>query len=38
MRFRRLVRRYERLAERFQAFVTIACTLTCHRRLIKLTN
>jgi hypothetical protein len=38
MNYRRLVRRYERLAEHFQAFVTIACALVCHRRLIKLTK
>jgi transposase len=35
MRYRRLVRRYERLAEHFHAFVTIACALVCYRRLTK---
>jgi hypothetical protein len=35
MRYRRLVRRCERLADHFQAFITIACTLTCHQRLAK---
>lgn len=35
MRYRRLVRRYERLADHFQAFITIACTLICHQRLTK---
>jgi hypothetical protein len=35
MRDRRLVRRYERLAEHFHAFVTIACALVCYRRLTK---
>lgn len=38
MRYRRLVRRYDRLAEHFQAFVDIACALICHRRLTKTTN
>jgi transposase len=37
MRYRRLVRRYERLADHFQGFVTIACALICHRRLVKVT-
>jgi hypothetical protein len=35
---RGLIRRYERLAEHFQAFVTIACALTCYRRLVRLTK
>jgi len=35
MRYRRLVRRYDLLADHFQAFITIACTLICHRRLTK---
>jgi transposase len=35
MRYRRLVRRYDRLAEHFHAFVTIACALICHHRLTK---
>ena len=38
MRYRRLVRRYHHLAQHFQAFVTIACALICHRRLTKTTN
>ena len=38
MRYRRLVRRYDRIAEHFQAFVTIACALICYRRLTKPTN
>lgn len=32
---RRLHRRYERKAEHFLAFVGIACTLICYRRLAK---
>jgi transposase len=35
MRYRRLVRRYDRLAEHFHAFVTIGCTLVCYRQLTK---
>ncbi|MGI5238682.1 hypothetical protein [Dactylosporangium sp. CA-139066] len=36
---RRLVRRYERKAEHFtEGFADLAAILTCHRRLIKLTN
>jgi transposase len=31
---RRLHRRYERKAERFLAFTSIACTLICYRRLV----
>ena len=38
MRYRRLVRRYDRLAEHFQAFVTIACTLIGHRQLTRRTK
>ena len=38
MRYRRLVRRYDRLADHFQAFITIACALICYRRLTKLTK
>jgi len=38
MRYRRLVRRYDRLAEHFQAFVDIACTLICYRRLTNTTK
>jgi hypothetical protein len=32
---RRLHRRYERKAEHFLAFTSIACTLICYRRLTK---
>ncbi len=32
---RRLRRRYERKAEHFLAFTSIACTLICYRRLTK---
>jgi transposase len=32
---RRLHRRYERKADHFLAFTSIACTLLCHRRLAK---
>ncbi len=32
---RRLHRRYERKADHFLAFTSIACTLTCYRRLAK---
>ena len=38
MRYRRLVRRYDRLAEHFQGFVTIACTLICYRHLTNITK
>jgi transposase len=38
MRYRRLVRRYERTAAHFTAFVTLACALICHRRLEKITK
>jgi transposase len=38
MRYRRLIRRYDRLAEHFQAFVDIACTLICYRRLTTTTK
>jgi len=38
MRYRRLVRRYDHLAEHFQAFVTIACALICHRCLTQPTQ
>jgi hypothetical protein len=38
MRYRRLVRRYDRLADHFQGFVTIACALICYRRLVKVTK
>lgn len=36
LRYRRLVRRYDRYAEHFQGFVSIACALICYRRLMKL--
>ncbi|MEV4131655.1 transposase [Dactylosporangium sp. NPDC049742] len=35
MRYRRLVRRYDRYATHFAAFTTIACTLICYRKLLK---
>lgn len=35
LRNRRLVRRYERKAEHFQAFADLACALLCYRRLTK---
>jgi transposase len=35
---RRLVRRYERKAEHFQAFADLGCLLICYRRLTKATN
>jgi transposase len=38
MRYRRLVRRYDRLADHFQAFITIACALVCYRRLANVTK
>jgi transposase len=38
LKYRRLVRRYDRLAEHFQGFVTIACALICYRRLTKITK
>ena len=38
MNHRRLVRRYERRAEHFQGFLTIACSLLCHARLTRTTN
>lgn len=38
LRYRRLVRRYDRLDEHFQAFADIACALICYRRLIQITN
>jgi len=37
-RNRRLIRRYDRKAEHFQAFADIACTLISYRRLTKVTN
>lgn len=38
LRNRRLVRRYERKAEHFQAFADLACALLSYRRLAKVTN
>jgi len=38
MRYRRLVRRYDRVATHFTGFVTLACALICHRRLTKITS
>ena len=35
IRYRRLVRRYDRYTAQFAAFVTIACALICHRKLVK---
>ena len=35
---RRLVHRYEREVEHFQAFADLGCILICHRRLAKVTN
>jgi transposase len=35
-RFRRLVRRYERTAAHFEAFLRLACAVICYRRLVKL--
>lgn len=38
LRNRRLVRRYERKAEHFQAFADLGCALLTYRRLIKATK
>ena len=38
MNNRRLVRRYERKAEHFQAFAILGCVLLCYRRWTKVTN
>lgn len=38
MRNRRLVRRYDRIAEHFEAFATIGAALICYRRLTKVTS
>jgi transposase len=35
MRYRRLVRRYDRRGAHFAAFTTLAAALICHRKLIK---
>ncbi len=32
---RRLVRRYDRKADHFQAFADLGCVLLCYRRLLK---
>lgn len=38
LKYRRLVRRYDRKAEHFQGFADLACALISYRRLSKLTN
>jgi transposase len=38
LRNRRLVRRYDRKAEHFQAFADLACALLTYRRLVKATK
>jgi DNA-binding SARP family transcriptional activator len=38
MRSRRLVRRYDRLAEHFLGFATLACRVICYRRLTNTTK
>ncbi len=38
LRNRRLVRRYDREPEHFQAFANLACALLAYRRLVKATN
>jgi transposase len=38
MNNRRLVRRYERKAEHFQAFANLGCVLLCYRRWVTVTN
>ena len=38
LRNRRLVRRYDRKPEHFQAFAILACALLTYRRLVKATN
>ena len=38
MNNRRLVRRYERKAEHFQAFANLGCVLLCYRRWVKATT
>jgi transposase len=38
LRNRRLIRRYDRKAEHFQAFASLACALLTYRRLRKATN
>jgi transposase len=35
-RFRRLVRRYERQASHFAAFLVLACAVICYRRAVRL--
>jgi transposase len=38
VRYRRLVRRYDRKAAHFQAFADLACALVCFRRLTQVTK
>jgi hypothetical protein len=38
MNHRQLARRYERLAEHFTVFATVASLLICHHRLHKITT
>jgi hypothetical protein len=38
LRNRRLIRRYDRIADHFEAFATIGAVLICYRRLIKHTS
>jgi transposase len=38
LRNRRLIRRYDRKAEHFQAFANLACALLTYRRLLKTTK
>jgi transposase len=38
LRYRRLVRRYDRKAAHFQAFADLACALVCFRRLTRITK
>jgi hypothetical protein len=38
LRNRRLIGRYERIAEHFEAFATIGAALVCYRRLVKVTS
>jgi transposase len=34
-RFRRLARRYDRIAAHFEAFARLACAIICYRRTIR---
>jgi transposase len=38
MRYRRLVRRYDRKGAHFAAFAALAAALICHRKLVKAAN